>query len=250
MPEGYLLTTHEFEGDRRLEWRTHVHREHELLWCAAGMAQLEAGGRIWAIPSSLAVWIPAGVPHAASAAAGARVRATYFVDDAATISAMPRQVIGVAMTEPLRVLLLHNIQGLLDDDARLRLQRVVLDLLVPVPQGSFDLVMPRSRLLREVAAAVLADPADRRTTEEWAHRAGLHPRTLARQFRAETGVSLTQWRILARMQISLRELSHGRPVLSVARLVGYRSPSAFLDHFRSLTGQTPAEYLSRMRPTP
>lgn len=211
------------------------------------MARVEAEGRVWAIPPSLAVWVPAGTIHAASAIAGAKVRATYFVNHTTNLAAMPTTITGVAMTEPVRVLLTHNVQGQLDPDARLRLQRVILDLLVPVPRQSFDLVLPQSQHLKEVATAILADPADKRTTADWAHRTGLHPRTLARQFEAETGVSFTQWRILARLQLALRELSHGRPVLSVARAVGYRSPSAFIEHFRALTGQTPTEYLDRTR---
>lgn len=247
MPEGYLLTTHEFAVDHPVEWTPHVHGEHELLWCESGMARLEADGRMWAIPPALAVWVPAGVVHAAAAVAGAAVRATYFVEHATTLAEMPAVVTGVAMTEPVRVLLMHNLQGQLDEDARLRLQRVVLDLLTPVPRQSFDLVMPHSAHLREIASAVVSDPAGRETTEYWAYRAGVHPRTLARQFEAETGISFTQWRIQTRMQVALRELSHGRPVLSVARAVGYRSPSAFIDHFRAMTGQAPAEYVSGLR---
>ncbi|MFF3064879.1 helix-turn-helix domain-containing protein [Oerskovia sp. NPDC057915] len=242
IPHGYLLTTLTYDVDDPVTWPQHRHDEHELLWSDGGMARLEAEGRMWAIPPSLAVWVPAGTVHTASAERGAQVRATYFVDAEPNVHAMPRTVTGVAMIEPLRVLLAHNLQRHLDDDARMRLQRVILDLLVPAPQESFDLRMPRSPHLHMVASAVLADPADKRTTAAWAYECGLHERTLARQFEAETGMTFTQWRILARLQLAVRELTVGSSIVSVSRKIGYRNPSTFIEHFRALTGRTPAEY--------
>ncbi|MFF7293555.1 helix-turn-helix domain-containing protein [Microbacterium sp. NPDC008134] len=247
VPPGYLLTTFEYDTDDPIVWPEHAHEEHELLWSAGGMARLEADGRVWAIPPALAVWVPSRIVHRASAERGARVRATYFTPGGPNTVAMPGVVTGVAMTEPLRVLLDHNLLGSLADDARLRLQRVILDLLMPAPRESFDLVMPRSTHLHMVASAILTDPADKRTTADWGYECGMHGRTLARQFEAETGITFTQWRILARMQLAIRELTHGRSIVSVARRVGYRNPSTFIDHFRSLTGQTPAEYVRGSR---
>lgn len=247
VPPGYLLTTFEHDVDEPVIWPEHIHGEHELLWSAGGMARLEAEGRVWAIPPALAVWVPAGTAHRASAGRGAQVRATYFFGGRPTIEVMPGVVTGVAMTQPLRVLLDHNLQGSLSEGARLRVQRVILDLLIPVPRSSFELVMPRSTHLHMVASAILADPSNRETTSAWAYECGLHGRTLSRQFEAETGLTFTQWRILARLQLAIRELTHGRSIVSVARAVGYRNPSTFIDHFRSLTGQTPVEYMSGSR---
>lgn len=242
IPDGFLLTTLDYDVSEPTDWLEHQHDEAELLWSNGGMVTLEADGRVWAIPPELGVWIPARVPHRVSAEGGAEVRATYLVEVAAHLSVMPDQVTGVAVTEPLRALLRHNLQANLDSEARLRLQRVILDLLLPAPQASFDLCMPASPHLREVAEAILADPADKRTTSDWAAICGMHPRTLARQFSSETGMSFTQWRILARLQLAIRELADGGSVVRVSRALGYRNASTFIDHFRGLTGQTPAAY--------
>ncbi|MFJ4175080.1 helix-turn-helix domain-containing protein [Microbacterium sp. NPDC089696] len=247
VPPGYLLTTFEYDMDDPIVWPAHRHDEHELLWSVGGMARLEADGRVWAIPPALAVWVPSRVAHQASAERGARVRATYFTEGGPHDGAMPSVVTGVAMTEPLRALLDHNLMGTVDTDARMRVQRVILDLLVPAPRESFELVMPRSPHLHMVASAILADPGDKRTTADWGYECGMHGRTLARQFEVETGMTFTQWRILARLQLAIRELTHGRSIVSVSRQVGYRNPSTFIDHFRELTGQTPAEYVRGAR---
>jgi len=247
IPHGYLLTTRAFDVEAPVIWGEHRHDEHELLWSDGGIVRLEASGRVWAIPPSLAVWVPAGTVHTASAERSARVRATYFVDTELSAAMMPSEVTGVAMTDPLRVLLEHNLQGDLGEAARLRLQHVILDLVVPAPQESFALRMPQSAHLHRVASAILADPADKRTTAYWAYECGLHARTLARQFEAETGITFTQWRILARLQLAVRELTRGGSIVSVSRTVGYRSPTTFIEHFRELTGQTPTAYMRNER---
>lgn len=242
IPEGFLLTTVDYDVTADTEWSEHQHEHHELLWSVGGIAQLEAGGRVWTIPPTLGVWIPSGTPHRASAPSAAQIRATFFTSTDSNCGEMPDTVTGIAISEPLRALLVHNIQAQLTPEARLRLQRVVLDLLLPAPQASFDLNMPTSGHLRTIASTVLTAPADRRTTADWAQQIGMHERTLARQFEAETGITFTKWRILARLQIALRELASGCAVVSVSRKLGYRSPSTFIEHFREFTGQTPAEY--------
>ena len=242
IPDGFLLTTIDFDVTGPIDWLEHAHAEYELLWSHRGMVTLEADGRVWAVPPELGVWIPADLPHRASAEAGAEVRATYFAADASRLSAMPDRVTGVAISDPLRALLQHNLHADLDAEARLRMQRVILDLLAPAPQVSFDLSMPSSPHLRSIARTILADPADKRTTSDWASMCGMHSRTLARQFTSETGMSFTQWRILARLQLAIRELAAGHPVARVSRSLGYRNTSTFIDHFRTLTGQTPAAY--------
>lgn len=241
VPPGFLLTTLEYDVRGSTDWFEHAHAQHELLWSEGGIVTLEAGGRVWAIPPSLGVWIPANVPHRAATVGAAQVRATYLTD-ATSVAAMPTAVTGIALSDALRALLLHNHQALLDTAARLRLQHVIVDLLAPAPQTSFDLSMPSSQHLRSIAEAVLGDPADKRTTADWAQLHGMHQRTLARQFEAETGITFTQWRILARLQLAIRELANGEAVVSISRRLGYRNPSTFIEHFRSLTGQTPAEY--------
>lgn len=243
IPEGFLLTTIDYDTAEPIEWHEHTHAEYELLWSIRGMVTVEVDGRVWAVPPELGLWIPSNVPHRASAAGDSQVRATYFVELAPNLSVMPRKVTAVAMSEPIRVLLHHNLQANLDDEARLRLQRVVLDLLRPALRGSFELYLPTSQHLRRVAQAVIADPADKRTTADWAVLCGMHSRTLARQFEAETGMTFTQWRILARLQLAIRELSNGHTVSRIARSLGYRNVSTFIAHFRELTGQTPAEYV-------
>ena len=79
--------------------------------------------------------------------------------------------------------------------------------------------------------------------EEIANEVGLAPRSLARRFESELGMT---WRAALRNMRVLRSielLASGE--LSVTRIamdVGYSSLSAFHVTFRDLVGQTPTEY--------
>ncbi len=102
--------------------------------------------------------------------------------------------------------------------------------------------MPSTPTARQVAEALRADPADRRTLREWGRAVGASERTLARAFAAEAGVPFGRWRTLLRLQAALSMVAAGEPVSRVAGRVGYDTPSAFVAAFRRETGQTPGSF--------
>jgi transcriptional regulator GlxA family with amidase domain len=79
--------------------------------------------------------------------------------------------------------------------------------------------------------------------EEVAASVGLVPRSLARRFETELGMS---WRsVLRRMRVLQaieRLAADDTPVTTIAHQVGYGSLSAFNAAFRELTGATPTDY--------
>ena len=101
--------------------------------------------------------------------------------------------------------------------------------------------LPRDPRLQVLCAALLADPADRRTLEGWSHMAGASPRTLARLFADDLGLGFNQWRQRVRFHAALEALSRGEPIASLARLHGYRSASAFSAAFGRVMGCPPSK---------
>jgi transcriptional regulator GlxA family with amidase domain len=85
--------------------------------------------------------------------------------------------------------------------------------------------------------------------EDVADEVGLAPRSLARRFEDETGMT---WRaVLRRMRVlrAIEELAAGDASVSkIAFMVGYTSLSAFNAAFRQLTGRAPTEYRASFRP--
>ena len=82
--------------------------------------------------------------------------------------------------------------------------------------------------MKRVTAALEREPGDGRPLEAWAREAGASPRTLARLFLRETGMTFGAWRQQARLLHALIGLAEGRPVTSLALDLGYASPSAFM----------------------
>ncbi|MDQ1102784.1 AraC-like DNA-binding protein [Nocardioides zeae] len=70
-------------------------------------------------------------------------------------------------------------------------------------------------------------------------------RTLERRFRAETGLSLRQWRIRNRMEAAAVLLRSRTTTAAVAHRVGYTDLSAFRRVFKAHFGTTPGEYAAR-----
>lgn len=242
---GFLLTTerHAIHGVRTWSMQTHEH--DELIWTTAGVMRVSAAGAIWTVPSHRAIWIPRRVPHTIDVAADTILHATFFGHG--VVRHLPADVVIVELIPAVRELLLLNAAEPMRGETRMRLQQLAIELLRPVPTAHVDLTMPESPRPLLVAEKILASLASSDTTEQWAQRVGMPPRQLARAFAKETGLSLTQWRIRARVRTSLVMLGSGQPVATTARRLGYSSTGTFIDHFRSVVGTTPAAYFEARR---
>ncbi|UCM91473.1 helix-turn-helix domain-containing protein [Streptomyces marincola] len=224
---------------RATRWTTHEHPVHELIWSARGVLSITIGRRLWALPSRVGLWIPAGVPHAGSAADGTRYHASFFAPSAS--ADVFREPVCLDVAPLLHELLIHLGGPGLTPDARSRAEAVAFDLLRPA-RRRHHVVLPDDPRLRAIAEAVAADPADGRALGDWAAELGVSTRTLARAFAGTTGMGFTAWRAVLRVHAALALLSEGTSVAEVAQAVGYSSPSAFTAAFRRVTGRTPSTH--------
>ena len=87
-------------------------------------------------------------------------------------------------------------------------------------------------------------PAQWRELAELARQAGLSPSRLSRLFRAQTGVSLVEYRNQQRLERFLRLYRQGRrwSMLAAALTAGFGSYPQFHRVFKRLMGSGPAEY--------
>jgi AraC-like DNA-binding protein/quercetin dioxygenase-like cupin family protein len=218
----------------------HTHDDHQLAWAASGVLTVRTERADWVLPPTRALWIPAGLRHETLAAGTATMRSLYLRPDRfpaswpdpvpVTVGPLLAELIGYLDSETLRA------------EERARAEALLPDLLWPVPMTTIDVRMPDDERAADVAAALIANPADERTLTEWGRQAGASGRTLARAFLSGTGMPFGQWRRLIRLHAALPQLAAGRAVGTVARHVGYQTPSAFVAAFRKETGLTPAAY--------
>ncbi|MFT4262295.1 MAG: helix-turn-helix transcriptional regulator [Nocardioides sp.] len=234
------------EGPLDVEWfdvaagerfEPHTHPKHLLTWAASGSLTLEVENRCWVLPPSVALWIPAGMVHDAVAMRPSRLGGLYVETDASPVAWSAPTV--VALT-PLALHLMDYLEGGdVSGPAWERATAVLIDVLAPLEADDLELPLPVDRRGRAVADLLRADPREPRGADELAAEVGCSPRTLLRIFLAETGMTFSDWRSHLRILAATAMVRDGLPVATVADLVGYATPSAFVSAFRRITGRTP-----------
>ncbi|WP_416429847.1 helix-turn-helix domain-containing protein [Paenarthrobacter nicotinovorans] len=234
-----------FECATPATWTEHVHETHELLWGARGVLTVEADDGFFAVPSTLGLWIPAGVAHAVKSTQGTGFYCSHI--DAQVAPALAHRTVAVTVPAAAQELLRHMSTFDMDDSIRRRSEHVVVGLLEVVDSRPMLLPMPTDPRLELMARALLDYPALDRSLEEWSVVVAVSVRNLSRLFHKETGMTFAQWRIHARVRVALGLLAAGYPVSSVSRRVGYNNPSAFVQVFRKVMGHTPGWYVASLK---
>lgn len=223
------------------EWAPHSHAFHELVWVRGGTLTSRVEDRVFTVSEGHGLWMPAGVAHGGRSTAGARFHDAFFAPDRTPSAFAFEEPKAIVMTPLLESLLVHLSAGDLDEAARARAEAVVFDVLRP-SERQFTLQLPNDPRIDPIAEALLDDPGDGRSLEEWAARLGVSDRTVTRAFRQATGLSFAQWRQLLRVHRALTLLSEGFDVLTVSEVLGYAQSSSFIAAFRRVMGTTPGAY--------
>lgn len=225
---------------------SHEHPAHQLTLASGGVLSMGVGDRMWVLPRSRGLWIPAHVRHSVDALGGVTMTSLWFDPASCPVRWSAPTVLAV---DPLLAGIAARLDGDgLDPDARRRSEAVLFDLLEPVPTDRLDLPLPADDRARAVAERLRADPADDRTLGDWGRVVGASDRTLIRAFTAGTGLTFHQWRTRARILAALPRLAQGVAVAAVAPTVGYATASAFGAAFRRVLGTTPSAYLGAPDP--
>lgn len=220
-------------------WSTHAHLDHELLWGVDGLITVRTPDSTFAVPNGVSIWIPACVPHEVYAAPDTTLMCTWLTDE----YGHSLDEVGAILARPLLDgVLAHLMENDFDEPARARAEAFAIDLIEPSPTMTLRLPLPRTSWLREIADAVLDDPAENRSVSEWALAARVSVRTLMRHFAAEVGMPFSEWRMQARIHHAMQRLSLGESVAATAHAAGFAHPSAFAAAFRRHTGTTPRAY--------
>ncbi|MFI6647232.1 helix-turn-helix domain-containing protein [Streptomyces sp. NPDC050529] len=221
------------------EWEPHSHPLHELVWVRGGTLTSHVGDRIFTVFEGNGLWMPAGVVHGGRATAGAEFHDALFAPDRTPFAfGEPK---AIEMTPLLESLLAHLSRTDLDAPVRARAESVVFDVIQPSPR-QFALQLPGDPRIDAMAEALLDDPADGRSLEEWARLLGTSERTITRAFRQATGLSFAQWRQMLRVHRALMLLAEGFDVMTVSETLGYAQPSSFIAAFRRVMGTTPGAF--------
>lgn len=223
----------------------HFHNRCQLVYGSKGILHVLMPESTWIVPPQRAVWIPAGIPHVIRTGTAVALRSVYF--DAALDSRLPKDCRVLNVSSLLRELLLKATQlptlyplGGREE----RLMQVLVDELLEASTGvgALQLPEPKDPRMRVIVKALLKNPADPRTREDWAASIGASSRTIDRVFSEETDMSFGRWKRQAILLEAMRRLAAGESVTNVAFDLGYGSPSAFIAMFRRTLGITPNKF--------
>jgi AraC-like DNA-binding protein len=221
---------------------THKHDWAQLACTLHGAIRLRADQTTWIVPPTRAVWIPPRVEHDVTLIGEVALRTVYVDASAAPRGLTTCEVIDVSalMRELIETLVAVDRQS---ETVRYELlARLLLEEMRVAPTLSLDLALPGDRRLRALCETLLDDPGMALSLEAWATRVGASPRTLARLFQQELGMTFGQWRQRVRLAHAAALVSIGTPLSDVAASLGYESASAFSAMFKRALGHSPSAF--------
>lgn len=220
-------------------WKTHRHPAHELVWVRRGTMTARVVDRVFTVTEGFGLWVPAEVPHSGRLTAGVELYDAFFsVENTPEVFTTAT---AVAMVPMLQALLVHLSRDDLGPDERERAEAVVFDVLAPA-DDPLAVDLPEHGQAGTIARALIDDPADERSIEDWAAELGVSVRTITRSFSTTTGLSFQQWRQQVRIHRALELLGLGLPVSEVSFRLGYARTSSFIDAFKRVMGSTPGAF--------
>ena len=222
----------------------HSHPWHQLIYPHQGVLKTLTRDSLFYVPSNRVVLIPAHCRHESWAVSTVEFIGIYLSPTLIELrepgcrffeaSAFLRELI-------LQLVPMGNDCALHDDKTR-RLCQVLCDQIVDQKEVSLDVIIPGDRRLKPIVDALLNQPYSDTRLASWATEVGASERTISRIFESQTGLTFRRWRQRLRLIHSLPLLERGLNVQSVATLIGYDSPSAFIHSFRKEFGVTPGQY--------
>lgn len=218
----------------------HTHDRDELTCVVSGSVRITTGATAWDLGPTRSLWIPAGTEHVVEPRAGSLTMPLFFPPGLIRWDT-PVAVHATARLRTIQQVLLQP--GLTRPSEIALATRQLVDLLPRLAERTLQAPLPRDPRALAVAQALLADPADDSTLEDWARSTFSSAKTLQRLFVAETGVTFPQWRTHARLARAVELLRDGHAVGAVAHRVGYSTSGGFIQAFHRTTGTTPARYV-------
>ncbi|MBC8037875.1 MAG: helix-turn-helix transcriptional regulator [Rhizobiales bacterium] len=239
----HAMSGNAWDWPASFENNPHHHNCGQLVFASNGIMDVMTEAGTWVVPPQRAVWMPPGRPHVIKANTLLAFRTVYIEADLA--SGISHDCFVLHVTPLLRELVLEIVRLSAGGAWGKREESIASLIGEEVVQASRNpsavhLPMPKDSRVQPIVRALLADPADARSREDWAGLVGASGRTIDRVFAAQCGMSFRAWRRQAILLEALRRLADGQSVSTVAFDLGYDSVSSFIAMFKKSLGVTPA----------
>ena len=229
-PEGY-----------QTQWHTHNHSQ--LVYAVSGVLKVSTEQGIWITPPLRAIWIPKEVKHKVEVLSKASMRSLYIKPTLLKELGDNCSVIQVsALLRELIVYMCHQDSNYDEAGPTGRVVAVILDQLSVVTTEPLSMPTSTEVRLQKILTAMMVNPAENTTLEQWAVQLHMSPRTLSRLFSQQLNMSFSQCRHQLRLLIAIGLLAKGDKLAKVAHDVGFSCQSSFIKRFKLSFGVTPKQY--------
>lgn len=229
---------------------SHSHPWGQITYALEGIVRVSAGNNTWIVPPLRAIWIPPDLVHEIVTLEQTRLRVLYI--DAGSTPFIESGTSPNCKVLDVSSLLRELIVALADSDEcgprEAMIRALILDELGQLPTLPICVPLPTDKRLKTLCNKLIEQPATTLTLEQWAPRVGASPRTLARLFQHELGLTFGAWRQQMRLAHAAPMIARGMPLSQVAAELGYTSQSAFSAMFKKTFGQSPSAFFSH-KPT-
>ncbi|WP_406636666.1 helix-turn-helix domain-containing protein [Amycolatopsis sp. WGS_07] len=224
----------------------HQHAQGQLLYAASGLLATTTERGTWVAPADRISWTPPRFAHGHRAYGETEISILEVPVD--LCAGLPSTPTVFTVSALLRAAVLKLTGGAtLPSEVGDRLLRVLVDELTELPEQPIYLPAPADDRLRAITDLLRENPAESATLGELGRAVGASERTLSRLFRAELGMSFSQWRSQLRIQHALVYLGQGLSVTDTALRCGWANPTSFIETFAAILGQTPGSYLRQLK---
>jgi AraC-like DNA-binding protein len=252
-PRGVSVSALAWEYPAGAQVPEHAHGSDQLIYAVEGMMEVISGQSVWVIPPQFALWIAAETRHRIRMANAVRMRTLYFRSGVVSRPSSEGQSgsgLVLYLSPLLRELVLEAVR-LKRLHTQNRYESALRDMLAEQLEHATSaptfVTLPAEPRALAVAHAILRNPSESITLANLCAEAGVSIRTVQRIFRKEVGIDLDSWRRQARLTKAMQLLVAGGSVKEVCFAVGYAQPSAFVQAFRRLFGETPKAWSASLR---
>ncbi|MBY6093107.1 AraC family transcriptional regulator [Maritimibacter alkaliphilus] len=242
--DNFVVTRSEMRRDQASRW--HRHAEMQILYLLDGLLSLTIDSRSHLVTRGHAVWIPSTAAHQVHASKPSAVMSAYL--EPAEWDAITPFPMG-SFASPTAGVLLEKLINTSPEHRSRHVDEAVLTLLQDETSTELPLAlsvsMPKDPRLLTVCRELLRAPQKWQRKAELAAVGNMSVRTMSRLFRAELGLTYSEWAQDMLVHRAIAMLQDGMPVTTVAFDLSYDSHSAFTAMSRRLTGRSPSEWRDR-----
>lgn len=239
-----------FEDNRANDTAVHTHSVAQFVYVAKGFQYLHTQQNVYLLPQHFAAWIPASIPHKmVSESNDLHLRSLFYKE----IPPHPfyRAVHIFSAPNLLREMVMYcekwNKNHLFSEDEAVFLQAILSE----IPNFSQNMLQlqlptPKDASLRLLCNYIHLHFDTELTLSELASQFYFSERSLQRQFKKETGITLAKYIQYIRIMKSIEWLGSGLYTVSeTAFKAGYKSLQAFSSSFYDVVRQRPTAFLNK-----